>query len=850
MRSFVCFFALLVVVSGPAFPDKQLDASQDDPAVHRIPDSRLQYTVTASAGEGGSVSPGSVTVNQGEDASFSATPDYGYEVDVWFLDGDEVQTGGTGYTVSNVQADHSVHVTFRPLQYTVTASAGPNGSVTPSSVTVSPGGDATFTATPDYTYEVDTWLLDGMVFQSSGATCTVSQIETNHTLYVTFRQALAYSLDDMQFDDEEELETRVINNNRVVPDQPEVSRTHVEWVPGVGPGAGGAMAMHNLTDFDLASATYGRLVQARAKGIFLTTPADEILVRFQYLFTTSGAGVELVVFLSDSRELLDPDDPERPQHYLEVARIPAPPFPRPGSAGSGHFAVFEKIVWAAHMDLSKGVYIELELVEPQPNGALVANRMPKDVTASGGSSTYVDDWSPAVQCYGICLDINWDNFVDEADFLMVIGGCGCAATGEMACLEGAMSADGYMDSYDVVSWDWALNSDQRLLNYCGVPLVGGGAGLMSAATAEVQTSDTPSMVGDLPPDLRDLLVAGKKGAANPRSKVEDGLYVFNEDGSWAGSYEPASDRCNIRLVQDPAGDLYQLNSETGLLRLDGSNEALIPPGEIRLASIKEPRYNTSATVYVGIQDRGADSFGRPLLDAAFDTDYVYVVPVVVRPDDGRAYTAAAKLRLLDAADPPYEVVQLYDEPPLPNDNQYRDRLRELELDRAGNLYVLNVHALNQSDILWKFAPDGSAERLELGNPDGGSYVPAPVAMLASKTSEMLYMTSAAYNPVDSGATVIYGFSTKGTLALERRITISGIHHVTCMAEDPQTGTLWVAGFNMYNIPAYPDPRRQAFYYPYLAKIPAGSDQAQRIALSDPYSHDLALPMSILWTAKE
>ncbi|MHC4680400.1 MAG: hypothetical protein ACYTEK_17065, partial [Planctomycetota bacterium] len=255
----------------------------------------------------------------------------------------------------------------------------------------------------------------------------------------------------------------------------------------------------------------------------------------------------------------------------------------------------------------------------------------------------------------------------------------------------------------------------------------------------------------------------------------------------------------------------------------------------------------AATVYVGIQDKGADSFGRPLLDAAFDAEFVYVVPVVVNPEGSEPYTAAAKLRLLDSGNPPYEVVALYDDPPLMNDNQYRDSLRELELDGAGNLYVLNVHAINESDILWRYAPDGSTERLDLGRPDSASYIPAPVGMFASKTSEMLYLTSAAYDPADSDSTVIYGFSTKGTLTLERLVTISDLHHVTCMTEDPDTGTLWVAGFNMYDIPPYPNPTRQAFYYPYVAQIPYGSDQAQLISLYDPDSHDLALPMSILWT---
>jgi hypothetical protein len=102
--------------------------------------------------------------------------------------------------------------------------------------------------------------------------------------------------------------------------------------------------------------------------------------------------------------------------------------------------------------------------------------------------------------------------------------------------------------------------------------------------------------------------------------------------------------------------------------------------------------------------------------------------------------------------------------------------------------------------------------------------------------------------VDPNSTVIHGFSTGDTIALERSITIKDMHHVTGITEDPQTGTLYVAGFNMYDVPLYPDPTKTVFYYPYLAKISYGSDDVELIPLFDPDSHDLALPMSILWTS--
>jgi hypothetical protein len=376
-----------------------------------------------------------------------------------------------------------------------------------------------------------------------------------------------------------------------------------------------------------------------------------------------------------------------------------------------------------------------------------------------------------------------------------------------------------------------MNSDQRLLGYCGLPLTGesGGVSLMSAGAPVALAANAPS-------DLSDILIAGRT------AELKDSLCVFDSAGRAGGS--SASSRGNIRLAQGPDGGIYLLNSETGLVRLDGTGEVVVPSGKLDIAG--EPRYNSSATVYVGIQNGGSDSFGRPVLDVALDEEYVYVVPVVVSPEGGEAYTAAAKLAL-SAGSPPYELVELYDVAPLPNDNQYRDNLREIELDGAGNVYVLNVHSLNESDILWKYGTDGTVERLDLGRPDSGSYVPAPIAMCVSQTTGMLYLASAAGNLAEPDSTVIYCFFTQGGLAPAGSVTINGLQNVTGITEDPATGTLWIAGFNMYDIPQDPNPAEPAFCYPCLASISAAGDSVEVIPLFDPASHDLALPMSILWT---
>ena len=72
-----------------------------------------QYTITASVeGAHGTVSPTQVSVDKGGSQIFTATPETGYKVNEWKVAGVVVQTGGTSYTLSNIQDDATVVVSF------------------------------------------------------------------------------------------------------------------------------------------------------------------------------------------------------------------------------------------------------------------------------------------------------------------------------------------------------------------------------------------------------------------------------------------------------------------------------------------------------------------------------------------------------------------------------------------------------------------------------------------------------------------------------------------------------------------------------------------------------------------
>jgi hypothetical protein len=78
------------------------------------------YTITASAGTRGSISPsGNVTVNQGSDKSFTITPDISYDIDNVLVDGSSVGAVSF-YIFINVTQDHSISATFSSTIHNLT----------------------------------------------------------------------------------------------------------------------------------------------------------------------------------------------------------------------------------------------------------------------------------------------------------------------------------------------------------------------------------------------------------------------------------------------------------------------------------------------------------------------------------------------------------------------------------------------------------------------------------------------------------------------------------------------------------------------------------------------------------
>jgi len=141
--------------------------------------------ITEAAANGSIAPPGPGTVNCGDGRTYTITPNIGYHIADVLVDGASVGAVST-YTFSGVTADHTISASFAINTYTITATAGANGSISPSgTVTVNYGGNLTFTITPDTCYHVADVLVDGV---SVGAVTsyTFSNVTANHAISASF----------------------------------------------------------------------------------------------------------------------------------------------------------------------------------------------------------------------------------------------------------------------------------------------------------------------------------------------------------------------------------------------------------------------------------------------------------------------------------------------------------------------------------------------------------------------------------------------------------------------------------------------------------------------------------------
>ena len=102
------------------------------------------------------------------------------------VDGSPVAYAGNRYTFTNVTADHTISVEFALGTFTISASAGPHGSIAPAgNVRLALGGAQSYVITPEPGYHVAEVRVDG---RSVGAVTSYAftNVTASHTISAGF----------------------------------------------------------------------------------------------------------------------------------------------------------------------------------------------------------------------------------------------------------------------------------------------------------------------------------------------------------------------------------------------------------------------------------------------------------------------------------------------------------------------------------------------------------------------------------------------------------------------------------------------------------------------------------------
>jgi len=120
---------------------------------------------------------------------FSFEPNSGYMVDSVDVDGSSVGSNIISYTFNNINANHSLNVSFTPIPgYIITASTDGNGTIDPSgAVYVTSGSNQTFTITPNSGYAIAGVYVDESLVVTN-ATYTFTNVTAAHSINATFVQ--------------------------------------------------------------------------------------------------------------------------------------------------------------------------------------------------------------------------------------------------------------------------------------------------------------------------------------------------------------------------------------------------------------------------------------------------------------------------------------------------------------------------------------------------------------------------------------------------------------------------------------------------------------------------------------
>ncbi len=155
--------------------------------------SKIPYAINLASDSNGSISCSPNPVPHGSSATCTLSPNSGYHINT--VTGCGGTLSGNSFTTGIIISDCTVSASFARIHYTVSASAGEGGSISPASAIVTDGGTVSFTLLPDNGYTAASVVSDcgGSL---SGNLFTTDNISGSCSVSVYFEPGFTLELDD------------------------------------------------------------------------------------------------------------------------------------------------------------------------------------------------------------------------------------------------------------------------------------------------------------------------------------------------------------------------------------------------------------------------------------------------------------------------------------------------------------------------------------------------------------------------------------------------------------------------------------------------------------------------------
>lgn len=155
----------------------------------------LTYLVFGIGGILESTVGSGMEVEPNTELTFTATPDRGYVIKEWKVNGEVVEAENTLTTI--ITADTMITVEFEAV-YSITYSVIGTGGILEATVysedSVPAGSEVTFTATPDNGYEIKEWRYNGNIVEPGDNILMISDIGMDTNVTVEFQPMPTYEL--------------------------------------------------------------------------------------------------------------------------------------------------------------------------------------------------------------------------------------------------------------------------------------------------------------------------------------------------------------------------------------------------------------------------------------------------------------------------------------------------------------------------------------------------------------------------------------------------------------------------------------------------------------------------------